>query len=90
LVNAEKQLKIKNITLDPNIYFSELKTSAYIEDDHKPFQAAGVPILHLIPEHFPRVWHTTFDDESALNNNTIVDLCNILLQALQKWPGLLV
>jgi hypothetical protein len=29
-----------------------------IEDDHLPFLAGGVPVLHLIPSPFPRVWHT--------------------------------
>lgn len=29
-----------------------------IEDDHLPFLANGVPILHLIPRPFPHVWHT--------------------------------
>lgn len=29
-----------------------------IEDDHLPFLANGVPILHLVPSPFPRVWHT--------------------------------
>jgi len=28
-----------------------------IEDDHLPFVAAGVPVLHLIPTPFPEVWH---------------------------------
>ncbi|KAG6889832.1 hypothetical protein C0995_014309 [Termitomyces sp. Mi166 len=30
----------------------------YIGDDHMPFLEKGVSILHLIPEPFPRVWHT--------------------------------
>lgn len=30
----------------------------YIGDDHVPFLEKGVSILHLIPEPFPRVWHT--------------------------------
>lgn len=29
-----------------------------VEDDHLPFLAKGVPIMHLIPLPFPRVWHT--------------------------------
>ena len=29
----------------------------YIGDDHIPFLARGVSILHMIPEPFPLVWH---------------------------------
>lgn len=41
--------------------------TAGIEDDHLPFIANGVPVLHLIPSPFPRVWHTLKDDASALD-----------------------
>jgi glutaminyl-peptide cyclotransferase len=30
----------------------------FIEDDHVPFLRHGVPILHVIANPFPRVWHT--------------------------------
>ena len=33
-----------------------------VEDDHVPFQARGVDILHMIPNPFPSVWHTMEDD----------------------------
>ncbi|WFD45786.1 glutaminyl-peptide cyclotransferase [Malassezia furfur] len=38
-----------------------------IGDDHLPFLAEGVPILHLIPLPFPSVWHRISDDASALD-----------------------
>jgi hypothetical protein len=28
-----------------------------VDDDHRPFLQRGVPILHLIPLPFPKVWH---------------------------------
>lgn len=31
---------------------------AGIEDDHIPFLAKGVPVVHLISVPFPKVWHT--------------------------------
>ncbi|KAK5985541.1 Glutaminyl-peptide cyclotransferase [Trichostrongylus colubriformis] len=34
-----------------------------VGDDHLPFMKRGVPILHLIPRPFPRVWHTAEDNE---------------------------
>lgn len=37
---------------------SNLFNAGYIGDDHAPFLHRGVPILHLIAEPFPRVWHT--------------------------------
>ncbi|KAG5715701.1 Glutaminyl-peptide cyclotransferase [Termitomyces sp. T112] len=43
----------------------------YIGDDHLPFLERGVSILHLIPEPFPRVWHTLKDDASALDIPTM-------------------
>ncbi|CAO1619813.1 unnamed protein product [Parajaminaea phylloscopi] len=41
-----------------------------IEDDHLPFLANGVPILHIIPTPFPRVWHTMKDDATCLDYPT--------------------
>ena len=32
--------------------------SARISDDHVPFLQQGVPVVHVIPWPFPRVWHT--------------------------------
>ena len=30
----------------------------HIEDDHLPFLRRGVPILHVISDPFPAVWHS--------------------------------
>lgn len=38
----------------------------------------NVPILHVIPTPFPRVWHEEGDNESVLDYNTIDDLNKIL------------
>jgi len=32
-------------------------TYGYIGDDHVPFLARGVSVLHIISDPFPRVWH---------------------------------
>ena len=44
-----------------NSYFLPRTTSTvnfgYIGDDHVPFLARGVSVLHVIPEPFPFVWH---------------------------------
>ncbi|KAJ3993660.1 hypothetical protein F5050DRAFT_657547 [Lentinula boryana] len=46
---------------------SQMVNIGYMGDDHVPFLRRGVPVLHLIPEPFPRVWHTLADDVTALD-----------------------
>eukprot|EP00096_Caligus_rogercresseyi_P005215 TRINITY_DN2026_c0_g1_i1.p1 TRINITY_DN2026_c0_g1~~TRINITY_DN2026_c0_g1_i1.p1 ORF type:complete len:346 (+),score=62.72 TRINITY_DN2026_c0_g1_i1:415-1452(+) len=72
-------------TLDSNNYletservFVDQEGSFGIEDDHIPFLRRGVPILHLIPVPFPKVWHTINDDLSAIDFKTVSDLNKIL------------
>lgn len=48
--------------------------TVYIDDDHRPFLNKGVPILHIIPNPFPKVWHKLSDNASALDEATIKDL----------------
>jgi len=43
----------------------------YIGDDHVPFLERGISVLHIIPEHFPLVWHRLADDASALDLPTL-------------------
>ncbi|KAF8326010.1 uncharacterized protein EI90DRAFT_2999506 [Cantharellus anzutake] len=45
--------------------------NGWIDDDHMPFLQRGVSILHVIPNPFPRVWHTLKDDASALHVPTM-------------------
>ncbi len=37
-----------------------------IDDDHRPFRDMGVPIVHVIPLPFPKVWHTLQDNSVEL------------------------
>ncbi|KAF9265703.1 hypothetical protein L218DRAFT_898697 [Marasmius fiardii PR-910] len=46
-------------------------TFGYIGDDHAPFLQKGVPVLHLITEPFPRVWHRLEDNADALDVPTM-------------------
>jgi len=41
-----------------------------IEDDHTPFQRAGVPAIDLIDWDFP-CWHETCDDISAVSERSL-------------------
>ncbi|XP_055553950.1 gastric inhibitory polypeptide receptor [Falco cherrug] len=56
-----------------------------VEDDHVPFLQRGVPILHLIPTPFPRVWHTLEDTEDNLHPPTVEDLCKILVTFVAEF-----
>ncbi|POS69256.1 glutaminyl-peptide cyclotransferase [Diaporthe helianthi] len=68
-------------------------TRAWIGDDHVPFMARGVPILHLIPSPFPKVWHTMQDDGEHLDMPTVRDWAKIAtafalewLDMMEVWP----
>ncbi|XP_015263937.1 PREDICTED: glutaminyl-peptide cyclotransferase [Gekko japonicus] len=59
-------------------YFRGALLRGQVEDDHIPFLRRGVPILHLIPDPFPKVWHTMADNEENLDKPTIDNLNKIL------------
>ena len=44
-----------------------------VGDDHVPFMQRGVEVLHLIPNPFPRVWHTMDDNADHLDMDTVGD-----------------
>ncbi|RUP52359.1 hypothetical protein BC936DRAFT_145885, partial [Jimgerdemannia flammicorona] len=45
--------------LEEEVYFNvEGRAYGGIDDDHVPFLIRGVPILHIIPVPFPKMWHT--------------------------------
>lgn len=60
-------------------YFIKKRSYRYIEDDHLPFMRSryAVPILHIIPDQFPSVWHTLRDNYDALDFPTITNLNKI-------------
>ncbi|KAK7034077.1 hypothetical protein VNI00_012508 [Paramarasmius palmivorus] len=55
----------------------------YVGDDHVPFLHRGVPILHLIAEPFPAVWHRLSDNADALDIATM-RRWNILLRVFMS------
>lgn len=57
----------------------------YIEDDHVPFMARGVDILHIIPSPFPSVWHTMEDDGAHLDIPTVHDWAKIVTAFAAEW-----
>lgn len=65
-----------------------------VGDDHQPFMARGVDVLHLIPSPFPSVWHTMNDDGAHLDMATTRDWAKITtafalewLDMMEVWPA---
>ena len=63
-------------------------TRGYVQDDHIPFMARGVPILHVIPTPFPPVWHTMEDDGEHLDPATVDDWAKIVTAFVVEWMEL--
>ncbi|KAF2660525.1 hypothetical protein K491DRAFT_589095 [Lophiostoma macrostomum CBS 122681] len=59
--------------------------SSGISDDHLPFMARGVPILHTIPSPFPGVWHSLDDDGEHLDLPTTRDWAMIVTAFALEW-----
>ncbi|KAF4815619.1 Glutaminyl-peptide cyclotransferase [Colletotrichum siamense] len=56
-----------------------------IGDDHVPFMAKGVNILHMIPSPFPNVWHRPEDDGEHLDMPTVRDWTRIVTAFTMEW-----
>lgn len=63
-----------------------------IQDDHLPFLARGVEILHLIDfnprKGFPPVWHTIDDDAEHLDMDTMEDWSVLMTAFAAEWMEL--
>jgi hypothetical protein len=63
-----------------------------ISDDHLPFLARGVEILHLIDfnpfKGFPPVWHTIDDDGEHLDMATVEDWGLVITAFTAEWMEL--
>lgn len=60
----------------------------FVQDDHVPFMARGVEILHIIPTPFPRVWHEKSDDGEHLDMDTVEDWTKLVLAFTAEWMEL--
>lgn len=63
-------------------------TRAYVQDDHVPFMARGVPVLHIIPTPFPAVWHRMEDDGAHLDPAAVDDWAKIVTAFVAEWMEL--
>lgn len=57
-------------------------------DDHVPFLARGVEILHLIPSRFPNVWHKIIDDGEHLDMDTVEDWTKLITAFMAEYMEL--
>ena len=63
-------------------------TASFIGDDHVPFLARGVEILHIIPSHFPSVWHRIEDDGEHLDMKIVEDWTKLVTAFAAEWMEL--
>jgi glutaminyl-peptide cyclotransferase len=59
-----------------------------ILDDHVPFMARGVEVLHIIPMPFPAVWHKIEDDGEHLDLDTCADWAVLVTAFIGEWMEL--
>ncbi|XP_053207689.1 glutaminyl-peptide cyclotransferase-like [Panonychus citri] len=82
ILRAEQQLNDLSL-LQPEppktttSYFKNRLSFGGVDDDHKPFAARGVPIVHIIPMPFPSVWHKLSDNHESLSHSAINNLFKI-------------
>ncbi|TPX34666.1 hypothetical protein SmJEL517_g02704 [Synchytrium microbalum] len=91
LADINSRLTLLNVLAGTHRYFNPGSNSQYyggVEDDHKPFQERGVPVVHVIPVPFPNVWHTLRDDATALDMYVVRDLALIFRIFVYEYLGL--
>ncbi|KAK7547683.1 peptidase M28 [Phyllosticta citricarpa] len=59
-----------------------------VQDDHIPFMARGVEVLHMIPSPFPQQWHTAQDDGDHLDINVVEDWAKLVTAFTAEWMDL--
>ncbi|CAH8827005.1 unnamed protein product [Trichobilharzia szidati] len=88
----EKKMRSLNLLKTFGLYkgpFFGSRLDHSISDDHIPFLKRGVPILHLIPVPFPKVWHTIEDNASAIHWDTSVDLLFLMEAFVRSYLHIL-
>lgn len=80
------QVACQRKRLDPTDYRFLGLGHSVIGDDHTPFLAAGVPVLHAIPLPFPSTWHTVEDDfrhlDAAEARHWTLLVCEFVVRSL--------
>ncbi|KAF9162065.1 hypothetical protein DFQ26_003888 [Actinomortierella ambigua] len=60
-----------------------------VSDDHMPFMERGVPVFHVIPSPFPKVWHTLKDDADAIDQDVVTNWANMFRVFAAEYLGLI-
>lgn len=69
----------------------EFNSAFLMEDDHIPFMARGVEVLHIIPSPFPDVWHNERgipDDGEHLDPAVVEDWAKMVTAFIGEWMEL--
>lgn len=89
---APRDAKGRQWLTDASKSENDISTWSGIQDDHIPFQARGVDILHVIdtghPSGFPEVWHTLDDDGEHLDISTVEDWSLLVTAFTAEWMEL--
>jgi hypothetical protein len=98
MADLESRLRSQNVfkSSGNNQWFYEASKDPYtgyfmggmVQDDHLPFMARGVEVLHLIPSPFPSVWHTEHDDGEHLDIPTSEDWAVLTAAFAAEWMDL--
>jgi glutaminyl-peptide cyclotransferase len=67
---------------------TDMFRSYVMQDDHIPFIARGVQVLHLIPGRFPSVWHRMDDNGDNLDIPTVEDWALLTTAFAAEYMGL--
>lgn len=78
----------QNFLPDDNKIGTSFSRQFTVQDDHLPFMARGVEVLHVIPAPFPAVWHTINDDGEHLDTATVADWGQIVTAFVGEWMDL--
>ncbi|KAJ8070144.1 hypothetical protein OCU04_000536 [Sclerotinia nivalis] len=81
------QSKVKHHFL-PDFDRASFSGGGGVQDDHLPFMARGVEILHMIPSPFPSVWHRIEDDGDHLDMPTVEDWAKMVTAFVGEWMDL--
>uniref|UniRef100_A0A0N5CDI0 Glutaminyl-peptide cyclotransferase n=1 Tax=Strongyloides papillosus TaxID=174720 RepID=A0A0N5CDI0_STREA len=87
LVDIETEMRKRNALHTPKRIFQSNQQYMTVEDDHIPFLNRKVPVLHLIPPRFPRVWHTIYDNPEVLDFLSIHDILTVVKIFTAEYIG---
>ncbi|XP_075164630.1 glutaminyl cyclase [Haematobia irritans] len=83
--DIERNLAKQNQLEGNNLMFINRPAQGFVDDDHRPFLQENVPILHVIPTPFPKVWHKPNDNAANLHWPTIRNFNKIFRSFVHEY-----